>query len=58
MAKKFLFDDESKPVDRVPGLSYLDGFRFGFGFFIALLLGFVLLSLAGALAAHLLRFHY
>ncbi len=42
MAKNFL--DEEEKTD----LSYTDGFRFGFGFFIANVLG---LTILGALAA-------
>lgn len=46
MAKNFLDEEEHKPS----GLSYMDGFRFGFGFFIANLIGLtVLAALAGAI---------
>lgn len=39
MARNFL-DEEQKPRQ----LSYIDGFRFGFGFFIANLIGITILS--------------
>jgi hypothetical protein len=57
MAKRFLFDDESKPAER-GGLSYVDGFRFGFGIFIAWLIGLMLVSGVGAMLARLLHWHY
>jgi hypothetical protein len=44
MAKNFLDEEERKA-----GLSYADGFRFGFGFFIANLLGLTVLG--GVIAA-------
>jgi hypothetical protein len=40
MAKNFLDQEE-----RGEGVSYTDGFRFGFGFFIANLLGLTILGL-------------
>jgi hypothetical protein len=47
MAKNFL-DQEDQPER----LSYTDGFRFGFGFFIANLLGLTALSALGLLVGH------
>jgi hypothetical protein len=40
MAKNFLDEEE-----KIKGMSYTDGFRFGFGFFIAQLLGVTVLGL-------------
>jgi hypothetical protein len=45
MAKNFLDEDEKSG-----GLTYADGFRFGFGFFIANLLGLTVLGVMIALA--------
>jgi hypothetical protein len=45
MAKNFIDEDE-----RSPRLSYAEGFRFGFGFFIANLLGLTVLAGVGLLA--------
>ena len=56
MAKRFLFDDEKPPESRT--VNYMDGFRFGFGFFIAWLLGLMLVSGVGALLGRLLHLHY
>ena len=47
MAKNFLDEDESKA-----GLGYIDGFRFGFGFFIANLLGVTVLGAIALLVAY------
>lgn len=41
MARNFLDQEEEKTTQR---LSYTDGFRFGFGFFIANLIGVTILS--------------
>jgi len=56
MAKRFLFDDEKPAPDRGP--SYSDGFRFGFGFFIAWLLGLLIVSGLTAALSRLLHLHY
>jgi hypothetical protein len=57
MAKRFLFEDE-KPASTERSFGYLDGFRFGFGMFVAWLLGLMLVSAAGAVFARLLHLHY
>ena len=44
MAKNFLDQDESKD-----GLGYTEGFRFGFGFFVANLLGLTMLGILAAI---------
>ncbi len=52
MARNFL-DEDVKPVIR--NLTYMDGFRFGFGLFVAWLLGIIIVSGLGFLSARLLR---
>jgi len=48
MARNFIDQEES-----ASRLSYSDGFRFGFGFFIANLLGVAVLAALGLLLAYL-----
>jgi len=48
MARNFIDQEES-----ASRLSYSDGFRFGFGFFIANLLGVAVLAALGLLVAYL-----
>jgi|GEM_PF-3284472 len=44
MAKNFLDEEEHKPSK----LTYMDGFRFGFGFFVANLIGLAALAAIAA----------
>ena len=48
MARNFIDEEES-----ASRLGYTDGFRFGFGFFIATLLGVTVLAALGLLVAFL-----
>jgi hypothetical protein len=48
MARNFIDQEES-----APRLGYNDGFRFGFGFFVANLLGVTVLAALGLLVAYL-----
>ena len=50
MAKNFLDQEEIRE-----GITYTDGFRFGFGFFIANLLGFTILAGIGLLVNYLMH---
>ncbi|HSX48563.1 MAG TPA: hypothetical protein VLF41_03645 [Candidatus Nanoarchaeia archaeon] len=56
MAKKFLFDDDTKPLNDGP--SYMDGFRFGFGMFVAWMVGLLIVSGIGALLARFVHIRY
>ncbi len=44
--------------DRRYEISYMDGFRFGFGMFIAFILGWLIVGGLGVLVALILRFKF
>ena len=50
MARNFINEEDS-----APSLGYTEGFRFGFGFFVANLLGVTVLAALGLLVAFLMH---